>query len=398
MITNDEVDQMIQNEIDELLAAFSKIKINLVDQGSMNREEVESIIKEVLMKTKKSKDKNWDLKDDSEIIAVRQVSVEPCLLENSLEETINYANNKRKINIWEFELIDEGELIEHEDHIVYWSSYNKNIGGFVKDLNPFRVDARRNDHKGSKRGSKGEVKQKADNNNIAIEKLVYAKEKGLSSNQGDKISRCISDIKVNVDSVKVVKKFYIKHQLSSDVILGMPWVAKQAMFIILEDPKLNRNVLDKDCVNIRCVKNELLEKDDAVDKKKNRIINKLKEMKSNQAKGVNSKNIPVKSGSKDNMFRFDDNGVKLQIVKRMKDLEKGGGRCRWDIACCGKQQSTRCNMKEINFYKRLYLDQIAGYSSDNSIVLVNHDNHSPISKLLWQNSNATQTAICQYLS
>lgn len=71
---------------------------------------------------------------------------------------------------------------------------------------------------------------------------------------------------------------------------------------------LNRNILDKDCVNIRCVKDELLEKDDAVDKKKNRVVNKLNEMKSIQAKGVNSKNVPVKSGSKDDMFEFDDNG------------------------------------------------------------------------------------------
>ncbi|RIB12174.1 hypothetical protein C2G38_2201396 [Gigaspora rosea] len=64
-----------------------------------------------------------------------------------------------------------------------------------------------------------------------------------------------------------------------------------------------------------------------------------------------------------------------------KDLEKGGGRCRWDFACCGEvkdrkwiklmeQQSIRRDVKESNFYKRLYLDQIAGCSSDEVVSTV----------------------------
>ncbi|CAG8692767.1 33598_t:CDS:2, partial [Gigaspora margarita] len=156
------------------------------------------------------------------------------------------------------------------------------------------VYAGRNDRKGSKHDSKGEVKQKADNNNIAMEKLArvnrkfaqasirvsssvntmsmrYAKEKGLTSNQEDKIGRCIPDVEVDVDGVKVVLKFYIKHQLSSDVILGMPWVTKtmcgfrwkdekcyctirpgfdEAKFMILEHTTFDENVLNKDCVNV----------------------------------------------------------------------------------------------------------------------------------------------------
>ncbi|CAG8804018.1 12461_t:CDS:2, partial [Racocetra fulgida] len=47
--SENEVDLSIQNEIDKLTTAFSNMKINCVDQASVNREEVESIIKEVLL-------------------------------------------------------------------------------------------------------------------------------------------------------------------------------------------------------------------------------------------------------------------------------------------------------------------------------------------------------------
>ncbi|CAG8498490.1 11097_t:CDS:2 [Gigaspora margarita] len=36
-----------------------------------------------------------------------------------LEETINYMNNRRKINAWKFEPINEGELVEHKGCVVH---------------------------------------------------------------------------------------------------------------------------------------------------------------------------------------------------------------------------------------------------------------------------------------
>ncbi|CAG8538916.1 28442_t:CDS:2 [Dentiscutata erythropus] len=67
-VTQEEVNHSIQSEIDELTAAFSDIKINRVDQPSIKREEIESIIKEVLTRTKKGKDKNWNQASGSRVI------------------------------------------------------------------------------------------------------------------------------------------------------------------------------------------------------------------------------------------------------------------------------------------------------------------------------------------
>ncbi|CAG8648298.1 1089_t:CDS:2 [Gigaspora margarita] len=123
-----------------------------------------------------------------------------------------------------------------------------------------RIDARRNDLKGSKHGSKALIRISSSVNTMSMR---YAKEKELTSNQGDKISGCIPDIEVDIDSVKV-------------------------------DPMFDENILEEDCVM----------KDD--DRRGNkfmniRVINKLNERKSIQTKGVNSKNVPVKSVNQDDM-------------------------------------------------------------------------------------------------
>ncbi|CAG8696727.1 11798_t:CDS:2, partial [Gigaspora rosea] len=207
----------------------------------------------------------------------------------------------------------------------------------------------------------------------------------------------------------------------------------------------------------KCIKDKLIEKDDVIDKKKNRVVNKLNKRKSNSTKVINS-NVPVKS---DDISEFDDNGgeaanaydherddknnryvglreayvsqpspmrtlngmlkvwsyvndpirkynlsyrrtsnvhlmfgssiksashrhknTKAGILRTSKfyddkDLEKDGGRCRWDVACCNKVKCQKWikligqqNLKEINFYKQLYLDQIAGCSSNKVISIV----------------------------
>ncbi|CAG8495406.1 41370_t:CDS:2, partial [Gigaspora margarita] len=73
MLQNDQ-ERMLRNLLDK---SFRNIKLDCILENesgqsvlisdpaerSVNHEEVESIIKEVLMKTKKSKDKNWDLKE-----------------------------------------------------------------------------------------------------------------------------------------------------------------------------------------------------------------------------------------------------------------------------------------------------------------------------------------------
>ncbi|CAG8640138.1 921_t:CDS:2, partial [Dentiscutata heterogama] len=61
-----------------------------------------------------------------------------------------------------------------------------------------------------------------------------------------------------------------------------------------------------------------------------------------------------------------------------KDHKKGVGWSKWDVACCGKvksrkwmgQRSLRHDVKGINFYKRLYLDEIVGCSSEKLISAV----------------------------
>ncbi|CAG8788215.1 9790_t:CDS:2, partial [Gigaspora margarita] len=75
------------------------------------------------------------------------------------------------------------------------------------------------------------------------------------------------------------------------------------------DPVFDENILEEDCV----IKDN--EKDNVIDKKKNRVINKLNEMKSIQAKGVNSKNLPMKSVNQDDTFEFNDNGIEAADSK-----------------------------------------------------------------------------------
>ncbi|KAF0533321.1 hypothetical protein F8M41_010685 [Gigaspora margarita] len=64
-----------------------------------------------------------------------------------------------------------------------------------------------------------------------------------------------------------------------------------------------------------------------------------------------------------------------------RKLEKGIGQSKWNVACCGNvkgqnwiklmgQQSLRCGVKEINLYKRLYLNQIAGCNSEKLVSAV----------------------------
>ncbi|CAG8656537.1 13727_t:CDS:2, partial [Racocetra persica] len=38
-------------------------------------------------------------------------------------------------------------------------------------------------------------------------------------NEDDEVIECVSGIKIDVDSVKVVQEFYVKHELASDIIL-----------------------------------------------------------------------------------------------------------------------------------------------------------------------------------
>ncbi|KAF0561663.1 hypothetical protein F8M41_020999 [Gigaspora margarita] len=58
----------------------------------------------------------------------------------------------------------------------------------------------------------------------------------------------VSDIKVNVASVGVYQTFYIVCTLTPNIVLGIPWVTKT---------RFDKNVLDKDCMNDRCIKSEL---------------------------------------------------------------------------------------------------------------------------------------------
>ncbi|KAF0387353.1 hypothetical protein F8M41_011245 [Gigaspora margarita] len=133
-------------------------------------------------------------------------------------------------------------------------------------------------------------------------------------NQGDKIGGCIPDVKVDVDSVKLVQNFYIKHRLSSDVILGMPWVAKTSR-----------------------VNDELMEKDNVIDKKKNRVINKLNKRKSIQTKGVNSKNVSMKSINQDDTFKFDINGGKAADGKTNDEQKEFVCRQNNNYGCCSDE-------------------------------------------------------------
>ncbi|KAF0441700.1 hypothetical protein F8M41_003767 [Gigaspora margarita] len=116
--------------------------------------------------------------------------------------------------------------------------------------------------------------------------MRYAKEKGLTSNQGDKIGGCIPNIEVEVDDVKMVQKFYIKRQLSSDVILGMLWVAKT-----------------------RCATSELMKSDNVdYEGKKSKDINKSNNRESNSMKVINSKDVPMKSDHQDEFEVVDNMG------------------------------------------------------------------------------------------
>ncbi|RIB12336.1 hypothetical protein C2G38_2200901 [Gigaspora rosea] len=169
--------------------------------------------------------------------------------------------------------------------------------------------------------------------------MKYAKSKGLiwkCRNKktfigctDDEFVGYIPGVEIVVNGVCIVQEFHVKHELPSDVILGMPWVAKtrcgfgwkdgkcyctirsgfdEATFVISEDPTFDETVLDKDCVNIRCVTGES-RKSDYVDceGKKNMDINKLNKMMPNSTKVINSKNVPMKSDRQDDSFEVVDN-------------------------------------------------------------------------------------------
>ncbi|CAG8497168.1 9837_t:CDS:2, partial [Gigaspora margarita] len=185
---------------------------------------------------------------------------------------------------------------------------NQSPNNRVMDIQ--RIDIGRNNHKGSKRGSKASIRTSLGMNLININ---YVEKKGLTwkcLNNGstfggtcDEVVGYVPGLEVDVDGVKVMQKFYIKRRLSSDVVLEMPWVTKtKSTFVISEDSMFDEHLLNKDCVNIRCVKDESLEKDDVVDKKKNKVVNKSNKRESNSTK-VNVKSVPKKS-------EFVDNGGK----------------------------------------------------------------------------------------
>ncbi|KAF0460998.1 hypothetical protein F8M41_000510 [Gigaspora margarita] len=94
---------------------------------------------------------------------------------------------------------------------------------------------------------------------INRERMEHMKEKN------DEVVECVHGVEIDIDSVKVVQEFYVKRELASDVVLGMPWVAKTRCGFKWQNEKycykgsMMKNDDQRDeSVNVRCVKSELM--------------------------------------------------------------------------------------------------------------------------------------------
>ncbi|CAG8508629.1 11205_t:CDS:2 [Dentiscutata heterogama] len=130
------------------------------------------------------------------------------------------------------------------------------------------------------------MKEKVDNNNEAVKKVKingefakasirlslplnlmsmrYVRSKGLTwkrFNEDDEVVGCVPGVEIDVDGVIVVEEFYVMHELTSDVILGMPMMK-------------SKDRRENEFVDVRRVKDEFMENDD--NKKKNRIENPIR--------------------------------------------------------------------------------------------------------------------------
>ncbi|CAG8555682.1 35892_t:CDS:2, partial [Racocetra persica] len=111
-------------------------------------------------------------------------------------------------------------------------------------------------------GQKGDNKNK-DNCGI-LEKIVKVNKKFAKASIR---LNYVSGIEIDIDSVKIVQEFYVKHELVSNVVLGMSWIVKtrcdfkwkdrkyccmiqsnndETMFVILEEFEIYKNIVDKD--------------------------------------------------------------------------------------------------------------------------------------------------------
>ncbi|KAF0525111.1 hypothetical protein F8M41_014746 [Gigaspora margarita] len=160
------------------------------------------------------------------------------------------------------------------------------------------------------------LKEKVKANNKMTGKLVKVNGKLVKAS----IRTILSENMMNVKYVKnkgfnwrcLNKKTAIGH-IDDGIVRYIPSteVDVDTTFMISEDHMSDKNILNKDCVNIMCVKDELMEKDNIIDKKKNSVDSKLNKRKSIQVKSINF-NVPVKS---DDAFEFDDNGDKAADSK-----------------------------------------------------------------------------------
>ncbi|CAG8745527.1 18839_t:CDS:2, partial [Gigaspora margarita] len=147
-----------------------------------------------------------------------------------------------------------------------------------------------------------------------IMSIRYAKEKGLTwkcSNQGDKIVGYVSSVKDNVNSIKMVEKFYIKRIIASDIILRMLWVVRSR---------------ESEFVDIRHVEGELRNYNM---RKNNRIVSMMNEKNINE-KGSKRENIPdIQRVSDENLKahsreinRVNEIEANMESSKQMYDIDK----------------------------------------------------------------------------
>ncbi|CAG8735378.1 11737_t:CDS:2, partial [Racocetra persica] len=165
-------------------------------------------------------------------------------------------------------------------------SYDRSLNYNVMDV--CHVEVGRKKHEGLKRSGKIKMEQKVDGKNRDNDEVVkrvkvnrkfakasirlssslnlmsmrYVRSKGLTwkcLNEDDEVIEYVPGIEIDVDGVKVVQEFYVKHELASDVILGMPWVMKTRCSFEWKDRK---------CHYVRRIKGKLTETDSAGEEKK----------------------------------------------------------------------------------------------------------------------------------
>ncbi|CAG8775755.1 32631_t:CDS:2, partial [Racocetra persica] len=212
-------------------------------------------------------------------------------------------------------------------------SHDQSLNYNVMDVR--HVEVGRKKHEGLKRSRKNKIEQKVDGKNRDNDEVVkrvkvnrkfakasirlssslnlmsirYVRSKGLTwkyLNKDDEVIGCVPGVEIDVDGVKVVQEFYVKHELASDVILGMPW---KATFVISDesiDEYMNKGSIMKnddqkenEFVDVRRIKGKLTENDGA-DKEKE----KCSDGKDNNVVNVRC----VVNVLKDNEAEFDYNG------------------------------------------------------------------------------------------